>query len=63
MKLIFYRFNNGNFKISSMRSESCRTCGLEMKPDLQCEICKNFIRLHCPKCGKSTDAQIHIHQN
>jgi predicted RNA-binding Zn-ribbon protein involved in translation (DUF1610 family) len=46
-----------------MRLESCRTCGLEMKPDLQCEICKNFTRLHCPKCGKSGDAQIHIHQN
>jgi hypothetical protein len=46
-----------------MRSESCRTCGFEMKPELQCEICKNFIMLNCPKCGKSTDKQIHIHQN
>ncbi len=46
-----------------MRAESCRTCGLEMSPEIRCEICKDFIRLHCPKCGKTTDPQIHIHKN
>ena len=46
-----------------MRQESCRTCGLDMSPDLRCEICKDFVRLHCPKCGNTTDTQIHIHKN
>jgi len=46
-----------------MRTESCRACGLEMSLEIQCEICKDFTRLHCPKCGKTTDPQIHIHKN
>ena len=44
-----------------MRTESCRACGIDMSPDLQCEVCKNFISLQCHKCGKTTDPQIHIH--
>ncbi len=46
-----------------MRTESCRVCGIEMSLETRCEICKDFIRLHCPKCGKTTDPQIHIHKN
>ena len=44
-----------------MRQESCRACGLEMEPQEQCNICHNYVSLHCPKCGKTTDTQIHIH--
>ena len=46
-----------------MRVESCRTCGLDMLPDIRCEICKDFITQHCPKCGKTTDPQIHAHNS
>ena len=46
----------------SMRQESCRKCGLEMEPDLICEVCKNFIQSHCPKCNRTNDLQIHIHK-
>lgn len=45
-----------------MRIESCRNCGLDMEPDLKCDFCKNFIRAHCPKCRRTNDLQIHIHQ-
>ncbi len=44
-----------------MRSESCRACGYEMVPDITCNICKIFVRMHCPKCGKTNDAQVHLH--
>ena len=44
-----------------MRLENCRVCGLEMEPDQRCEVCKNFVRLHCPKCGKTNDPQVHLH--
>ena len=46
-----------------MKKESCRACGIEMSPHTKCEICKDFISLHCPKCGKSTDPQIHTHSS
>lgn len=46
-----------------MRIESCRICGLDMEPNIQCNICKDFQSLHCPKCGKNSDKQIHIHKN
>ena len=44
-----------------MRLESCRKCGLEMKPDMRCEICRDYNRLHCPKCDATTEEQVHIH--
>ena len=44
-----------------MRKESCRTCGIEMQPEKLCNICHNYVSLHCPKCGNTTDTQIHIH--
>ncbi len=45
-----------------MRNESCRACGLEMVPEKECSICHNYLSLHCPKCGKITDTQIHAHK-
>ena len=50
-----------NTTVKFMRKESCRVCGLEMEPKEQCSICRNYVSLHCPKCGKTTDTQIHIH--
>lgn len=45
-----------------MRKESCRTCGIQMEPELKCEVCRDFIALHCSNCGRTNDPQIHTHQ-
>ena len=42
-----------------MRIDSCRTCGIAMKEFQTCPVCRVVSRFVCPKCGKTSDEQIH----
>ena len=46
-----------------MRLDSCRTCGVQMEPDAKCTLCEDFVTTHCPKCGKTVDTQVHVHNS
>ena len=43
-----------------MRTDSCRTCGVEMKEFQRCTACREVNRFVCFRCKKATDEQIHI---
>ena len=42
-----------------MRIDSCRKCGLKLKPKQHCSICKDAITFKCNNCRIETDEQIH----
>ena len=42
-----------------MRIDSCRNCGIELKPSQTCSMCNRPIRFECIKCRFETK-QIHL---
>ncbi len=43
-----------------MRTDSCRTCGVEMKEFQRCIVCSEVNRFVCTTCRKQTEEQIHF---
>lgn len=44
---------------STMRLESCRKCGNELKLKRSCFICTRPVQFQCLRCRTDTDEQIH----
>ena len=42
-----------------MRIDLCRTCGIDMKEFQACHVCRKISRFACPKCGRTSDEQVH----
>jgi len=48
------------YPIVTMRIDSCKKCGGEMKIQIHCSTCNKPIKFSCNRCHTDTEEQFHL---